>query len=407
MSARVVAIFCMPERGHLQRLLPLVAGLARRGVDAQVFTDVAFRAPVERVGGRLVDLFERYPLDAADATSRPVPCRYVTFAAHYAAPLIEEIARLKPSVIVYDTFAVIGLVLGRWLSIPYVNVCAGHNMSPANAIASLEHERRAALSPACLRAIDVLRSRWGIHDAGPYSYITGLSPFLNVYCEPPEFLRPEERRAFEPVAFFGSILPLEMVGHHLDGMEAVLDRHDGARVRVYASFGSVVWRYYEADALQALVALSDELGAMRHARTLVSLGGHRLGRAARAGLERSNVWVADYVDQRRVLESASVCVTHQGLNSTHEAVYHGVPMISYPFFGDQPGLAARCQEHGLAVPLVPGLRGVVRRNHVRDALDRLIDQSAQMEARLVTARTWETDVMNGRGAVIERILGLA
>jgi UDP:flavonoid glycosyltransferase YjiC (YdhE family) len=320
--------------------------------------------------------------------------------------LIEEMARLRPSIIVYDTFAVIGVVLGRQLGVPYVNVCAGHNMSPANAIASLEHERRATLSAACLRAIDVLRSRWGIHDAGPYSYITGLSPFLNVYCEPPEFLRPEERRAFEPVAFFGSLLPPEMVDRHLDGSEAVLGRHHGARLRVYASFGSVVWRYYEAEALQALATLSDALGAMRNARTLVSLGGHPLRRDARARLERSNVWVADYVDQRRVLESASVCVTHQGLNSTHEAVYHGVPMISYPFFGDQPGLAVRCQEYGLAVPLVGDRRGVVLRDHMRDALARLIDQSAQMEASLTTARAWETEVMRGRDAVIDRILGL-
>jgi hypothetical protein len=180
MNARRAAIFCMPERGHLQRLLPLVAGLVRRGVDAVVFTHTAFRAPVERVGGRMVDLFECHPLDAADATSRPVPCRYVSFAAHYAAPLIDEMRRLKPSVIVYDTFAVIGFVLGRQLGIPYINVCAGHNMSPANAIASLEHDRRAILSDAFHRAIDTLRDRWGILDASPFSYFTGLSPFLNI-----------------------------------------------------------------------------------------------------------------------------------------------------------------------------------------------------------------------------------
>jgi MGT family glycosyltransferase len=407
MSARVAAVFCMPERGHLQRLLPIIAGLARRGVDARVFTDSAFRAPVERVGGRFVDLFARHPMDAADATSRPIPCRYVTFAAHYAASLLEEMARVGPSVIVYDTFAVIGVVLGRRLGIPYVNVCAGHNMSPANAVASLEHERRAALSPACVRAIDLLRSRRDVPDASPYSYITGLSPFLNLYCEPPEFLRPEERRAFEPVAFVGSLLPLEMVDRRPDGREGILDPHGNARLRVYASFGSVVWRYHEAEALRALAALSEALGALDDARMLISLGGHALPRDVTAQLERDNVRVADYVDQRRVLERASACVTHQGLNSTHEAVYHGVPMVSYPFFGDQPGLAARCQEYGVAIPLVGDLRGPVSRYHVREALDRLRDRSDDMAESLARARAWEVEVMSGRDAVIERILDLS
>jgi UDP:flavonoid glycosyltransferase YjiC (YdhE family) len=406
MSARVAAIFCMPERGHLQRLLPLVAGFVRCGVDALVFTDTAFRAPVERAGGRLVDLLGRYPLDAADATSRPVPCRYVTFAAHYAAPLRDEMARLRPSVIVYDTFAVIGAVLGRQLSVPYVNVCAGHNMSPANAIASLEHDRRAALSDACLQAIDALRDRWGIPDASPYSYVTCLSPFLNVYCEPPEFLRPEEHEAFQPIAFFGSLLPLEMADRDPGAAESFLGHRGDAQLHVYASFGSVVWRYYEAEALQALDALSSTIGAHDHARALISLGGHPLRGDARARLERPNVRVADYVDQWSVLQNAGVCVTHQGLNSTHEAIYHRVPMLSYPFFGDQPRLAARCQEYGLAIPLVGGVRGALSEDHVRDALARLTEQSAHMERSLARARAWEIEVMNGRDAVIQQILDL-
>jgi UDP:flavonoid glycosyltransferase YjiC (YdhE family) len=396
----------MPEHGHLQRLLPLVVGLVRHGVDALVFTHAAFRAPVERAGGRLVDLFGPHPLEAADATSRPIPCRYVSFAAHYAAPLIDTVARLKPAVIVYDTFAVIGFVLGRELGIPYVNVCAGHNMSPANARASLEHDRRAVLSDACHRAIDTLRDRWGILDASPFAYVTGVSPFLNVYCEPPEFLRPEERAAFDPIAFFGSLPSPETIDGDPGLAAPGVGLPDDAALRVYASFGSVVWRYYEAEALQALVAVSDAIGALDHAQALISLGGHSLRPEARERLERPNVRVGDYVAQWSALQRASICVTHHGLNSTHEAIYHRVPMISYPFFGDQPRLAARCQEFGLAIPLVGALRGALSAGDVRGALTRLTGLSAQMEASLARARAWEIEVMNGRGAVIQQILDL-
>ena len=76
MSAPVVAVFCMPERGHLHRLLPLVAGFARRGVDTHVFTDAAYREPVERAGGRFVDLFLAIP--SRTPTRRPGRSRRAT-----------------------------------------------------------------------------------------------------------------------------------------------------------------------------------------------------------------------------------------------------------------------------------------------------------------------------------------
>ena len=400
------AVFCMPERGHLQRLLGLIAGLRRHGVEAVVFTDAAFQDLVERAGGRFVDLFARYPLDAADATSRPVPCRYVTFAAHYAAPLIEEIARLRPAAIAYDTFSVIAPLLGRRLGIPYVNVCVGHNMSPARAVASLERDPRVAPSEACRRAVDALRDHWGIRDASPFSYFTGLSPFLNLYCEPPEFLRAEDQAAFEPIAFFGSLPPPEVTsGRSAPEDRFLRDRRDGGP-RVYASFGTVMWRYYAADALRTLGVLADVLAAFDEARGLISLGGHALPADVRAGLERPNVRVADYVDQWQVLQDATVFVTHHGLNSTHESIYHRVPMLSYPFSASQQGLAIRCQELGVAIPLANTPRAAIGEREVRAAFGQLADRARELQARLDRARDWELAVTKDRDRVIRRILAL-
>jgi UDP-N-acetylglucosamine:LPS N-acetylglucosamine transferase len=108
-----------------------------------------------------------------------------------------------------------------------------------------------------------------------------------------------------------------------------------------------------------------------------------------------------------VLQDASLFVTHHGLNSTHEAIYHRVPMISYPFSAGQQRLAARCQEFGLAIPLVDEPRDTVSPSAARAAFARLGEQAAGMETSLARARTWEIEVMGGRDAVIRRILELA
>ena len=138
---------------------------------------------------------------------------------------------------------------------------------------------------------------------------------------------------------------------------------------------------------------------------LVSLGGRDPTKPA-PRLARRNVRIENYVDQWNALREASVFITHQGLNSTHEAIFHQTPMISYPFLSDQPGLAKRCQELGLAVPLVEALRGPVGPDDVRSALARVAAQHDAMRARLAEARRWELETIRARQDVIARIVAL-
>src|SRR5207248_2161599 len=148
-------------------------------------------------------LFAGRPLEGADAVSVPLPCRNVTFAGVHAEALAAEAARFEPSFVVSDTFTVAGRVVARLLGVPHVNVCANHNMIPEVTLAAVERDPRVAVGPECHRAVEKLR-RLGIENASPFSYVDGLSPHLNVYCEPPQFLTEAERRVFEPVAFYGS-----------------------------------------------------------------------------------------------------------------------------------------------------------------------------------------------------------
>jgi MGT family glycosyltransferase len=401
MTEQRVVLFSMGQEGHDRRLRLLASELTKRNIASYLFTNERFAAQVAATGGTFVDLFAGRPLDPRSDRLVPNTCRYVTFAARNAESVIRQVASLRPSLIVYDTFAVIGQVVARALAVPYVNVCAGHNVSPARVPSLVQTYPSVEISSDCDRAVEILRAQYGLEDASPFSYATGLSPFLNVYCEPPNFLDEDERKAFEPVAFFGSLPSIEHLPTRRTG-GAPPDREGGKVLRVYVSFGTVVWHYFASEALDVLHSISAALAGRKDVRVLISLGGADVGAAA-AGLVQENVAVERYVDQWAVLGDSDAFVTHHGMNSTHEAIFSRVPMLSYPFLWDQPGLAARCQALGLAVPLVERPRLRLGADDVEAALDELTHNLAQTCARLDAARRWELEVIAQRDSVVDRI----
>lgn len=399
-----VAVFCMESPSHFNRLRPLIFGLAQRRLAPCVFTHRRFQAAVERAGATFVDLFARHTVDEADSQSIPFSCRSVSFAGLFAEEIALAAQRLGPSLIVYDSFAVIGYAVASVLGLPYVTVCAGHNLGPSNAEEVLSTLPRRVVSARCAEAVRRLRDRYNLPDASPLSYATTSSLLLNLYCEPPEFLTATERQAFEPVAFFGSIQPDGPETADDGGHFSPFDDSPPNALKVYVSFGTVVWKHFAEEALAAARTIAETVTTIENARTLISLGG-RLA-ADRLGVRSPNVSVAPYVDQWGILQAADLFVTHHGLNSTHEATFHGVPMVSYPFFGDQPGLAKRCQDLGLAIPLTNTLRGKVDQEDVERAIALFRGQREAFRKRLAAARGWEMSVIEGRGPVLDRLSAL-
>ncbi len=181
MSGITAAVFAMAERGHFKRMLPIIDGLARAGVTTYVFTAAAFEHEVARAGGRFIDLFADHTVEDADGTSIPVPSRFVSFAGTFGGEVARTAATLGPSLVVHDSFAVVGQVVAHHLGVPRVNVCAGHNLAPAPTLEALGRDPRVRLSDACWSAVERLKLRHGMPDASPFSYVSAVSPDLNLY----------------------------------------------------------------------------------------------------------------------------------------------------------------------------------------------------------------------------------
>jgi hypothetical protein len=186
-------------------------------------------------------------------------------------------------------------------------------------------------SRACLDAVKILRETYGMTDVTPLSYVSSVSPDLNVYCDPPEFLERDERSAFEPPAFYGCLPSVQEQPEDGQGRTPWFRSGGGRETRVYISFGTVIWRYYAAEAARALDTIAASFAGSKELEAIISLGGTGVAGTIVARWIRPSVSVESYVDQWEVLREAGIFVTHHGTNSTHKAIFHQVPMISYPF----------------------------------------------------------------------------
>ena len=410
MAGPVIAAFSMPDRGHFQRLRPIVSGLRTAGARVLVFTDARFAPEVAEDGAEFVDLFAGRDIDSPGDDSWPRPVRYMTFAATWADDVLESLRIRHVSLVLYDTFATIGSVTAQMLGVPRVNVCAGHAVVPERFLEVLRAHPRVHVSDVCRTAINELDARMPGTGLSPFAYATALSPHLNIYCEPPQFLPPADRPVFEPVSCFGSLSEAQLGGCGDQARRAAAARwfgdDAGRRLKVLVSFGTNIWASRTAEALAALHAIASWASKRPEVTVLMALGGSRLPAEERPR-GRANVRVVDYVDQWDALAGADAFVTHHGLNSTHEAIARAVPMLSYPFVWDQPGLAARCQDLGLAVKMVERPMTSLDTARLDETFATLADQRDAIGHALAEAHGWEREVIAQRPGVMAQILSLA
>jgi UDP:flavonoid glycosyltransferase YjiC (YdhE family) len=130
---------------------------------------------------------------------------------------------------------------------------------------------------------------------------------------------------------------------------------DKGRPLVYCGLGTAAWRYKgSVSFLRRLIC------SARNRRWNLIIASGTLARDCREHGMPNNVAVFETVPQIRVLEYASVMISHGGVNSIAECLYMGVPIMVYPGTReiDQAGNAARVVYHKL------GLKGDMSKERI-------------------------------------------
>ncbi|MBF6063746.1 MGT family glycosyltransferase [Nocardia terpenica] len=371
-----------PASGHINPTLPVVEELVRRGHRVSFVVSENYREIVEATGARMLaypslvppgwsgveiplhpsgDELARAHIDMIHETLTPLPS------------IVASLGADRPDVVVYD---VLGCAAGRMLSlawkVPSVVVCPtfaeNETYSPYTAAADIpapgpDHPLLRQAAAVVRTALDA----WGLRHVTVPEFLSGAGERCWLVFLPRAF-QLGENTFDERYHFVG---PCLRSGADDTGWSPP----PSGRPVVLVSLGTL---HYDGSA--ALLRRAVEATQREGAHAVVALG--EVDPAALGPLGE-HVELHRRVPQLAVLRHAAAFVSHAGMNSTMEALAHGVPLVDLPQTGEQRMVARRVSGLGLGCALDPETATAA---HIARALH-LVRTSAAVRDRVARMRS--------------------
>ncbi len=338
-----------PAPGHINPTLPLMAELCRRGERVTYFASEPFRARVEATGAAFRscgphELFER---NLGRGGILGGMAGLLETAEEILPDLLDAVHQERPDYLLAEAHALWGNLAAQVLDLPTATLCSmfainEHLLSAADL---MRHLYGPAPREAALEGLSALGSyfetarrlgrHYGVECPGIIGYLANRQR-LNivftsrefqvgglVFDDSYQFVGPsiEGRSDFGdfPVAQLGD-LPLILIS-----MGTMYNNEPEFYRACFCAFGGAPYR-------------------------VVLAIGHRID-PAKLGHPPENFVVREYVPQPALLARAQLFITHGGINSAHEAMLHGVPMIVLPQRADHHVVAGQVDACGAGLVL--------------------------------------------------------
>lgn len=354
-----IAFFCIPAHGHTNPTLAVVRELTARGHTVRYYTTEAFRAKVETAGAVFV------PFDAEAARPGMTAADGARLGSDLALStklivdltlaaddwLSRELTAHRPDVIVGDSMAFWAKLAAKKHGIPFVSSTTtfAFNRFSAKVIGQngAGFLQFLLAQPRINRQLKRLRAA-GYAVKSVFDIIANDNETETVVYTSPEF-QPCADTFSEKYHFVGPLLrPAQSSFEKLPG-----------RSLIYISLGTV-----NNDALPFYRACLAAFGGDPRFQLVLSAGTQT--DLAALGPIPESCTVRASVDQMAVLDCADVFLTHCGMNSASEGLWHGLPLVLYPQTPEQHGVANRVRRarRGRAA------HGPLRRRHPPRGRDR-------------------------------------
>lgn len=334
------------SEGHINPTLGVVQELVARGEEVVYVCIEAFRERVEKAGASVLTFDGQKFIQAFVSGGREAVQERVNgllLTADVIIPsVLEQIKGQRFDYILHDSMFGCGRLLAQILKLPAISSCTTFVQTEEafggmldQSFRQLPSERAQSIQDTFLRLTAGVKEKYQVEIHSPYEVFCNPAPLTLVYTTK-EF-QPDGEDFGEEYEFVGpSISP------RFPREDALFAELKGTSL-IYISLGTVF-----NQAVDFYKLCLQALGDTEH--TVVLSIGDKVA-VADLGAIPGNFLVRQSVAQTEILRYTRLFITHGGMNSVHEGLYNGVPMIVIPQSADQPLIAGQAAKVGAGLPL--------------------------------------------------------
>lgn len=364
-----------PAYGHVNPTLPVVQELAQRGEQVIYYNTDEFRTLIESTGAT----FHAYPpmgLTAAtisealhDGDLSNITGLVLRAAESLVPFFVDEFKREQPDLVIFDSLALWGKMATTLVGVRDA-ASISHCIADVRAIMSEDEHSLSYLRHLLPKLPGLLWARFRLSrrypGALPKSPVIPLRGGLNILYGVRE-LQPDTPLIDKTFRFVGPSINPQVRPDDFP-LEALQEG-----TLVYISLGTVHQRQGEFFR-QCFAAFADY-----PAQFVVSVG--KQTDMSALGKIPPNFIVRPSVPQLDILQRADAFITHGGLNSVHEGLYYGVPLIVIPHQIEQLLNARRIEAHGAGIIITKQLSSEpVQAADLRPALEQILSDGHYRES---------------------------
>jgi MGT family glycosyltransferase len=361
--ARVLFINAGSE-GHINPTIGVVQELISRGEEVVYFSIEAFRERIEETGATVRTFDDQQFIKAFISGGRDYLLERVNgllLTADIVIPsVLEQIKGEHFDYIIHDSMFGCGRLLAQILNLPAISSCTSFVQTKESFDQLIEQFYMEA--PAeIVKAVDdrfqrltvKIKEQYGVEIQSPYEVFCNPAPLTLVYTIR-EF-QPYGEAFDQTYKFVGPSISSRLTPDHFD-TSAIQGKE-----LIYISMGTVF-----NQAIDFYKLCFEAFGNTDY--TIVMSIGNKV-QVYDLGDIPQNFIVNNYVPQMDVLQYTKIFITHGGMNSAHEGLYYGVPLIVIPQSADQPIIAEQVVKIGAGIQLqMQGLTAT----ELREAVERVL-----------------------------------
>ncbi|WP_019227187.1 macrolide family glycosyltransferase [Sedimentibacter sp. B4] len=332
-----IVYFCIPAHGHTNPTLPVIRELVSLGHEVYYYSFQEFKEKIEATGAYFIgcdhiDIGMEDDGNGADRVGKDIVFStelIVKSTLAFDDIVTNEMAKLKPDVIISDSVAYWGKLAAMKLGIPFVSSTTtfAFNQFSSKIMKKSFGDLIKMLfqMPKTKKILQPLRDK-GYPADNILSIVQNDNETNTIVYTSPEF-QPCSDTFSEKYSFVGPCI-----------REASTIIEKTAEKLIYISLGTVnnkLADFYN----NCIKAFADS-----EYEVIMSVG--KSTDVSSLGSIPANIHVYNSVDQIAVLQKADIFLSHCGMNSANESLYHKVPLVMFPQTAEQVGVARRIAELG-------------------------------------------------------------